>query len=51
MADRRVLVLGAGSSGEHIVGALRELDPDVRITVDERELAGCDCSFYACLTT
>ena len=51
MADRRVLVLGAGSSGEHFVGALRELDPDVRITVVERELAGGECSYYACLPT
>jgi pyruvate/2-oxoglutarate dehydrogenase complex dihydrolipoamide dehydrogenase (E3) component len=51
MADRRVLVLGAGSSGEHFVGALRDLDPDVRITVVERELAGGECSYYACLPT
>lgn len=47
----RVVVLGAGSSGEHFVGALRRLDPDVEITVIERELAGGECSYYACLPT
>ncbi|MBA3738867.1 MAG: short-chain dehydrogenase, partial [Actinobacteria bacterium] len=36
----RVVVLGAGSSGEHFVGALRRLDPKVEIVVAERELAG-----------
>jgi pyruvate/2-oxoglutarate dehydrogenase complex dihydrolipoamide dehydrogenase (E3) component len=51
MAERRVVVLGAGSSGEHFVGALRRLDPDVRITVVERELAGGECSYYACVPT
>ena len=51
MADRRVVVLGAGSSGEHFVGALRRLDPDVEIVVVERELAGGECSYYACLPT
>ena len=47
----RVVVLGAGSSGEHFVGALRRLDRDVEITVVERELAGGECSYYACLPT
>ena len=51
MADRRVVVLGAGSSGEHFVGALRRLDPDVEITVVERALAGGECSYYACIPT
>ena len=51
MAERRVVVLGAGSSGEHFVGALRRLDSDVRITVVERELAGGECSYYACVPT
>ena len=51
MTGRRVLVLGAGSSGEHFVGALRRLDPEVRITVVERELAGGECSYYACIPT
>ena len=47
----RVVVLGAGSSGEHFVGALRRLDPDVEIVVVERELAGGECSYYACIPT
>jgi pyruvate/2-oxoglutarate dehydrogenase complex dihydrolipoamide dehydrogenase (E3) component len=51
MAGKRVLVLGAGSSGEHFVGALRRLDVDAEITVVERELAGGECSYYACLPT
>jgi len=51
MAERRVVVLGAGSSGEHFVGALRRLDPDVWITVVERDLAGGECSYYACVPT
>ncbi|MBM2823201.1 MAG: NAD(P)/FAD-dependent oxidoreductase [Thermoleophilia bacterium] len=37
---RPVVVLGAGSSGEHFVGALRRLDPEVEIVVVEREFAG-----------
>ena len=51
MAGRRVVVLGAGSSGEHFVGALRRLDDDVEIVIAERELAGGECSYYACLPT
>lgn len=52
MAGRgRVVVLGAGSSGEHFVGALRGLDPEVEIVVVERHLAGGECSYYACLPT
>jgi len=47
----RVVVLGAGSSGEHFVGALRRLDSDVEIVVVEHELAGGECSYYACLPT
>jgi pyruvate/2-oxoglutarate dehydrogenase complex dihydrolipoamide dehydrogenase (E3) component len=46
-----VVVLGAGSSGEHFVGALRRLDPDVEIVVVEHGLAGGECSYYACLPT
>jgi pyruvate/2-oxoglutarate dehydrogenase complex dihydrolipoamide dehydrogenase (E3) component len=49
--SRRVVVLGAGSSGEHFVGALRRRDQDVEIVVVERELAGGECSYYACLPT
>lgn len=51
MAKGTVVVLGAGSSGEHFVGALRRLDPEVRIVVVERALAGGECSYYACLPT
>jgi pyruvate/2-oxoglutarate dehydrogenase complex dihydrolipoamide dehydrogenase (E3) component len=51
MARKRVVVLGAGSAGEHFVGALRRFDPDADITVVERELAGGECSYYACLPT
>jgi pyruvate/2-oxoglutarate dehydrogenase complex dihydrolipoamide dehydrogenase (E3) component len=51
MARRRVVVLGAGSSGEHFVGALRRRDDDVEIVVVERHLAGGECSYYACLPT
>ena len=51
MADGPVVVLGAGSAGEHFVGALRRLDADVEIVVVERELAGGECSYYACLPT
>ncbi|MBA3333644.1 MAG: NAD(P)/FAD-dependent oxidoreductase [Actinobacteria bacterium] len=47
----RVVVLGAGSSGEHFVGALRRLDPDMEILVVEKELAGGECSYYACVPT
>ena len=48
---RRVVVLGAGSAGEHFVGALRRRDRDVEIVVVERGLAGGECSYYACLPT
>jgi pyruvate/2-oxoglutarate dehydrogenase complex dihydrolipoamide dehydrogenase (E3) component len=51
VSDGPVLVLGAGSAGEHFVGALRRLDRQVEIVVVERELAGGECSYYACLPT
>jgi pyruvate/2-oxoglutarate dehydrogenase complex dihydrolipoamide dehydrogenase (E3) component len=51
MTRLRVVVLGAGSAGEHFVGALRRHDPDVEIVIAERELAGGECSYYACLPT
>ncbi|MFO7571602.1 MAG: NAD(P)/FAD-dependent oxidoreductase [Gaiellaceae bacterium] len=50
-ADGPVVILGAGSAGEHFVGALRKLDSDVEIAVVERHLAGGECSYYACLPT
>ena len=49
--DSRVVVLGAGAAGEHFVGALRALDLKVEIVVIENELAGGECSYYACLPT
>ena len=51
MSRKRVVVLGAGSSGEHFVGALRRLDSEVEITVVEHGLAGGECSYYACIPT
>jgi pyruvate/2-oxoglutarate dehydrogenase complex dihydrolipoamide dehydrogenase (E3) component len=51
MTSKRVVVLGAGSSGEHFVGALRRLDSEAEITVVERALAGGECSYYACIPT
>ena len=47
----RVVVMGAGSAGEHFVGALRRRDCDAEIVVVERALAGGECSYYACLPT
>jgi pyruvate/2-oxoglutarate dehydrogenase complex dihydrolipoamide dehydrogenase (E3) component len=47
----RVVVLGAGAAGEHFVGALRRLDPDIEIVVVEQGLAGGECSYYACIPT
>jgi pyruvate/2-oxoglutarate dehydrogenase complex dihydrolipoamide dehydrogenase (E3) component len=46
-----VVVLGAGSAGEHFVGSLRGLDPDVEIVVAEGGLAGGECAYYACIPT
>lgn len=50
-ANGPVVVLGAGSSGEHFVQALRDLDREVDIVVVERGLAGGECSYYACMPT
>jgi pyruvate/2-oxoglutarate dehydrogenase complex dihydrolipoamide dehydrogenase (E3) component len=44
-----VVVLGGGSSGEAFVAALRSLDEDVAITLVERELAGGECTYWACM--
>ncbi|CAN5116410.1 NAD(P)/FAD-dependent oxidoreductase [soil metagenome] len=51
VAKGPVVVLGAGSAGEHFVGALRRLDSDVETTVVEHQLAGGECSYYACVPT
>lgn len=46
-----VVVLGAGSTGEAFAATLRRHDPDVPITMIERELVGGECSYYACMPT
>jgi pyruvate/2-oxoglutarate dehydrogenase complex dihydrolipoamide dehydrogenase (E3) component len=46
-----VVVLGGGSTGEHFVGAIRRLDPDVDLTLVETRLVGGECSYYACMPT
>jgi pyruvate/2-oxoglutarate dehydrogenase complex dihydrolipoamide dehydrogenase (E3) component len=44
-----VVVLGGGVAGEAFVAALRRLDPDVTISLVERELVGGECSYWACI--
>jgi dihydrolipoamide dehydrogenase len=46
---KRVVVLGAGATGEAFVAALRKLDADAEITVVEHELVGGECSYWACI--
>lgn len=48
MAER-VVVIGAGSTGEAFIAALRRLDGEVEITVVEHELVGGECSYWACI--
>ncbi|HEU4451135.1 MAG TPA: NAD(P)/FAD-dependent oxidoreductase [Gaiellaceae bacterium] len=45
----RIVVLGAGASGEAFLATLRRLDPEAQVTVVEQELVGGECSYWACI--